>query len=145
MPLSDILSDGSAFYATTAVGFFFRLRFAPVLRQHQASGVTYQIGADVDVRSQFVNNSVLLNSQDTQFRAISDRFPVFAFAHDLGQVSAPTAPVVYSIGHVRDPVVQYIILSGGMQARSSYFWTRFAKIGDAVNSRISSSPAFRFH
>ncbi|KAI0779898.1 DUF1793-domain-containing protein [Fomes fomentarius] len=95
-------------------------------------GTTYQVGADTDLRAQFINNSKLSNTLDTKFRAISDHWPVFAFAHDLGTVTAVTDPVVFSIGHARDPAVQYIILNGGTQNRSSYFWSAHPNIGDAI-------------
>ena len=65
---------------------------------------------------------------------MSNNWPVFAFAHDLGTVSTATDPVVYAVGHVRDPVVQYVIINNAIQNRSSYFWTRFASIGDAVST-----------
>ncbi|KAJ7368429.1 hypothetical protein DFH08DRAFT_25512 [Mycena albidolilacea] len=110
---------GSAFYATTS-----------------ASGVTYQSGEDLVVRAQFVNNSVLLNTADTGFRPISERWPVFAFAHDLGKAvnSTPSTPVVVSVGHVRDPAISYIIAGGQLQDRSSYFWNQFSDISDAITS-----------
>ncbi len=98
----------------------------------QTAGTTYQVGADTDLRAQFINNSKLTNTLDRNFRAISDHWPVFAFAHDLGTVTEVTDPVVFSIGHARDPAVQYIILNGGTQNRSSYFWSAYPKIGDAV-------------
>jgi hypothetical protein len=75
--------------------------------------VTFQTGTDTVLRTQFVNSSVLLNTNDTDFRAISDRFPVFAFAHDLGEIAGtPSKPVVVSVGHVRDPAISYIVAGG---------------------------------
>ncbi|KAI1794379.1 DUF1793-domain-containing protein [Ganoderma leucocontextum] len=118
--ISDRIQQGSAFHSTL-----------------NTAGATYQTGEDVVVRAQFAANGTLANTQDTAFRAISDRWPVFAFAHDLGAVTSATVPVVYSIGHVRDPVVQYVILNGGVQARSSYFWTRFSTIGDAISTFLN--------
>ncbi|KAI0737538.1 DUF1793-domain-containing protein [Daedaleopsis nitida] len=100
-------------------------------------GVTYQTGEDVVVRAQFVANGTLANTQDTQFRAISDRWPVFAFAHDLGTVTSSTEPVVFSVGHTRDPVIQYIITNNAIQNRSSYFWTKYSSFGDAVKMFVS--------
>ncbi|KAF7352678.1 MPN domain-containing protein [Mycena venus] len=115
---SDRALYGSAFYSTTS-----------------GSGMTYQSGEDLVVRSQFVNNSILLNTQDTSFRAISDRWPVFAFAHDLGKVNnVPSTPVVVSVGHVRDPAISYIVAGGNLQDRSSYFWNQFSDISDAITS-----------
>ncbi|THH26639.1 hypothetical protein EUX98_g7550 [Antrodiella citrinella] len=115
--LNDQIQHGSAFFSTGST-----------------QGVTYQTGEDVQVRAQFVQSSVLLNSQDTQFRAVSDKWPVFAFASDLGSVSTSSTPVVFALGHVRDPAIQYITSDGPLQERSLYFWTQFSTIGDAIAS-----------
>ena len=88
----------------------------------------------------FINNTRLMNTLDTDFRGISDQWPVFAFAHDLGSVTAPSDPVVYAVGHVRDPVVQYVTVNGIMQDRSSYFWTEYGSVADGV--RVFISPRF---
>ncbi|KAJ7781111.1 DUF1793-domain-containing protein [Mycena metata] len=102
---------GSVFYSTTATG------------------------EDLVVRAQFVNNSVLLNTKDSNFRAISDNFPVFAFAHDLGKIAATSSvPVVVSVGHVRDPAISYIVAGGKLQDRSSLFWNQFSAISDAITA-----------
>lgn len=42
----------------------------------EQSGVSYQIGQDTVVRSQFVNNGSLDCTVDSQFRAVSDRWYV---------------------------------------------------------------------
>jgi hypothetical protein len=86
---------------------------------------TYQTGADVTVRAQFINNGKLANTLDTNFRAISDNWPVFGLAHDLGAVTAASAPVVFSVGHIRDPAIEYIIAGGATQSRSLYFLSKF--------------------
>ncbi|KAJ7129541.1 DUF1793-domain-containing protein [Mycena epipterygia] len=115
---------GSVFYSTTA-----------------ASGVTYQTGEDIVVRTQFVNQSVLLNTKDTDFRAISDRWPVFAFSTDLGKIASTSNPVVVSVGHVRDPAISYIVSGGKLQDRSSYFWNQFSNVSDAVTSFLGEYGA----
>jgi hypothetical protein len=57
------------------------------------------------LRTAFVTKGVLGNSQDTQFRAINDRWPVFAFARDIGAITDSSKnPVVFAVGHVRDPL-----------------------------------------
>lgn len=78
------------------------------------------------VRTQFITSSGLLNTQDQNFRAIQDNWPVFALAHDLGQINEETPPILYSIGHVRDPAVDYIVSANGTEARSLYFWSQFS-------------------
>ena len=79
------------------------------------------------VRAQFINNGRLTNGQDTNFRAVSNDWPVFGLSHDLGAVgSTLTAPVVFSVGHVRDPALQYIVAKDALQTRSLYFWSQFS-------------------
>jgi hypothetical protein len=81
-----------------------------VLSSEDKPGLTWQIGADADTRTQVSDHGVLLNTQDTNKpRAISDHWPVFAFNMDLGTVgSQPTRPFVVSVGHVREPAVSYL-------------------------------------
>ncbi|KAJ3976289.1 DUF1793-domain-containing protein [Lentinula raphanica] len=99
------------------------------------SGVTYQTGEDIIVRAQFINTGKLDNIQDTNFRAISDNWPVFAYAHDLGTVSSEaTEPVVIGVGFVRDPAIEYIVAGGQLQNRSSYFMNSFTSPSDAMLS-----------
>ena len=57
---------------------------------------------------------------------------MFAFAEDLGNVSGTSKPVVFSIGHVRDPAIEYIIANDQIQQRSLYFLTAHATPSDAV-------------
>ncbi|KAG6869299.1 hypothetical protein C0993_000052 [Termitomyces sp. T159_Od127] len=93
---------------------------------------TFQSGSHDDVRIQFLDNGRLSNSRDTNFRSIEDGWPVFGLAHDLGKISGPTVPLVFSIGHVRDPVIRYTWPEGRVQPRSLYFWSRFSAISDVV-------------
>ena len=65
------------------------------------TGLTYQTGADVDVRGAFISNGKLANSLDTSFRAANDNWPVFAFSVDLGSVNCQTEPIVLGVGHYR--------------------------------------------
>ncbi|TCD60187.1 hypothetical protein EIP91_010601 [Steccherinum ochraceum] len=115
--ISDHIQQGSAFYST-----------------HNTTGTTFQTGQDTVVRAQFIANGSLANTQDTNFRAVSDRWPVFAYAHDLGTVSKATLPVVLSVGHVRDPAIEYIIAGGALQQRSVFFWTQFSTVSAAISS-----------
>jgi hypothetical protein len=73
-----------------------------------ASNLTYQSGQDLVVRGQFVSNGTLANSNDTNYRAISNNWPVFAFCHDLGRVGEQAITVPLSIGQVRTPAVSYL-------------------------------------
>jgi hypothetical protein len=69
---------------------------------------SYQSGQDVVVRGQFVDNGVLADTNDTNYRAISDNWPVFGLCADLGQVSGQAVSVPLVIGQVRTPAVSYL-------------------------------------
>ncbi|KAG6830826.1 hypothetical protein H0H92_014478 [Tricholoma furcatifolium] len=86
--VNELTQYGSAYYSTP-----------------NTVSATYQTGQDVVVRAQFINNGFLPNTQDTSFRAINDDWPVFALAHDLGEINNASTPVVFSVGHVRDPAL----------------------------------------
>ncbi|EIW62026.1 DUF1793-domain-containing protein [Trametes versicolor FP-101664 SS1] len=115
--VSDHIQQGSAYHSTL-----------------NTVGATWQNGQDTVVRAQFINNGKLTNAGDTAFRAVSDRWPVFAFAHDLGTITGATAPVVFAVGHARDPAVQYIVAGGALQSRSLFFWTRFSTVASAIST-----------
>ncbi|KAJ9130367.1 Glutaminase A [Pleurostoma richardsiae] len=61
-------------------------------------GMTYQIGEDTVVRTQFVNNRVLNDTVDSDFRAVNSNWPVFAFAHDLGTIGTSAVSVQFGLG-----------------------------------------------
>lgn len=44
-----------------------------------STGMTYQSGADVTVRGNFVGSGSLPNTQDSNYRATDDNYPVFGF------------------------------------------------------------------
>ncbi|KAJ9205056.1 hypothetical protein DTO164E3_1679 [Paecilomyces variotii] len=73
----------------------------------QVHGLTYQAGPSTDARNTFAANGSLPNSQDTNYRAISDNWPVFAFAINLGPVDEWGSGVLFSIGLTQDEAVQY--------------------------------------
>ena len=103
----------------------------------QSANVTFQTGQDVAVRGQFLNHSTLLNTQDTDYRAISDDWPVFALAHDLGAISPSRVDtVVFSVGHARDPMINYTLGHGNHQYRHPYFLSRYGTFEDAVSVHV---------
>jgi hypothetical protein len=81
-----------------------------VLSSTARTGLTWQIGADTDVRKQIATQGVLADTEDPgKPRAINNRYPVFALNQDLGTVGArPGTPFVVSIGHLRDPGASYL-------------------------------------
>ncbi|TBU49426.1 hypothetical protein BD309DRAFT_76359 [Dichomitus squalens] len=119
--VSDHTQYGSAYHATL-----------------NTVGATWQSGQDIVVRQQFISNGALANTADTNFRAVSNNWPVFGFAHNLGTVgTSATAPVVFVVGHVRDPAIQYITANNGRQDRSVLFWTRFSTVSSAISTFIN--------
>ncbi|KAJ7498777.1 hypothetical protein FB451DRAFT_1015143 [Mycena latifolia] len=122
--ISDHTQYGSAFYSTS-----------------NTVGATYQTGADVTVRAQFINNGKLANTLDTNFRAISNNWPVFGLAHDLGTITAATTPVVFSVGHIRDPAISYIVAGGGTQSRNLYFLSQFPTSAAVISSFLGDYSA----
>jgi hypothetical protein len=74
------------------------------------SGLTWQIGADADVRKQIATQGALADTADgDKPRAINNRWPVFALNQDLGTVgSRATTPFVLCIGQIREPAASYL-------------------------------------
>ncbi|KAJ7179003.1 DUF1793-domain-containing protein [Mycena filopes] len=122
--INDHTQYGSAFYSTP-----------------NTVGATFQTGADVTVRAQFINNGKLANTLDTAFRAISDNWPVFGFAHDLGTITTTKAPVVFSVGHIRDPALEYVVAGGGTQSRNLYFLSQFPTSAAVISSFLGDYNA----
>ncbi|KAI1103178.1 glutaminase A [Jackrogersella minutella] len=73
-----------------------------------ASGLTWQSGADTDVRGAFINNGVLPNTKDTNYRAVQDSWPVFGFANDLGTVGTSSVSTLYSIGMTQGDAIKLL-------------------------------------
>ncbi|KZV98208.1 DUF1793-domain-containing protein [Exidia glandulosa HHB12029] len=115
--VNDHIQQGSVFYSV-----------------NNGTDITYQTGQDTVLRAQFINNGRLANTQDTAFRAVSDRWPVFAFAKDFGTVgTTATAPVVFSVGHIRDPAAQYVTKGNVLQSRSSFFFSQLSTPAAVIN------------
>ncbi|OTA70540.1 glutaminase A [Hypoxylon sp. EC38] len=70
--------------------------------------LSWQSGADTDVRGAFINNGVLPNTKDTNFRAVQDSWPVFGFANDLGSVGSASVSTLYSIGITQDGAINLL-------------------------------------
>ncbi|KAJ5738640.1 hypothetical protein N7493_001795 [Penicillium malachiteum] len=72
-----------------------------------SDSMTYQAGEDTVVRGQFSSNGTLENTINTDYRAISDDWPVFAFSSNLGSVSSSPVSTLFSIGLTQDEAVQF--------------------------------------
>ncbi|KAH9055600.1 hypothetical protein EDB87DRAFT_1567201 [Lactarius vividus] len=87
--------------------------------------VTYKIAEDSISREFFQLNGVLDNQTDPNFRPISPNFAVFAISRNLGTIRATQDPVVWAVGYVTDPAINYTDLSGATQQRSLFYKTQY--------------------
>ena len=80
-----------------------------ILATPQIPGLTYQSGPSATVRTQFVEQGVLLDTDDTSYTSIGgDGYPAFGFALDLGQLGSQPQTRQFSLGQVRTPLVSYL-------------------------------------
>lgn len=80
-----------------------------ILATPQIPGLSYQSGPSETVRTQFVDQGVLLDTDDTSYTSIGDDgYPSFGFALDLGQVGSRPQIRQFSLGQVRTPLVSYL-------------------------------------
>ncbi|BGP39357.1 hypothetical protein JCM10449v2_003295 [Rhodotorula kratochvilovae] len=91
-----------------------RAVYATALRD----GVVAGSGPADQVRSPFIRHGHLDGSHDARYRQVNDRQPVFGFSVSLSE-QEPSA--VFTIGHVRDPYVNYVTPHG--QVDLSGLWT----------------------
>ncbi|KAG8820436.1 hypothetical protein FRC17_010150, partial [Serendipita sp. 399] len=93
-------------------------------------GITYQAGQDRSMRRGFDITGFLNNTVDRTFREINDKWPCFALARDLGNITSAAGPVVFAVGLSRDPAVSYAT-ADGQQSRSLFYRTQFAQDSEA--------------
>jgi hypothetical protein len=80
-----------------------------VFATDDVAGLTWQTGADSVVRAAGAAGTLANTNETNQPRAINNNWPVFAFNRALGAVgSGGSAPIVFTIGHVRTPAVSYL-------------------------------------
>ncbi|EUC29373.1 hypothetical protein COCCADRAFT_106682 [Bipolaris zeicola 26-R-13] len=88
-------------------------------------GLTYMSGADVKVRETFNNSGKLDNSQDSNFRAINDQWPVFAYSLDFQKVGSEAKNQLFTIGVCQDDAIQFLG-AGGLTTLPSLWKSYFA-------------------
>ncbi|KAF8168518.1 hypothetical protein B0H34DRAFT_62865 [Crassisporium funariophilum] len=120
---NDSAEDGIAYLATSA----------------STPGLTWQTAASETTKHEFSVNGSMPNTQDTNFRAINDGWPVVVLVSDLGTISRTASPVVFALGLVRDPVIRYV-RDGGIETRRSYFWTKYPLIDQAIDAFLADFP-----
>jgi hypothetical protein len=99
-----------------------------------AQGVTYATCSDQVCRNMFAANGRLDGTQDINFRVVSSSWPVMALSYALGAITQTQQPLVFALGHARDPVVEYQRANSVLEERSLFFHTFFDSIEDAVSA-----------
>jgi hypothetical protein len=94
--------------------------------------LTYQSGQDIVVRGNFESNGTLPDTQDTDYRAIEDNFPVFGFAIDLGSVGKQPVETLFSLGLTQELAIQFDGEGGTIQQVPSLWNSYFSTELDAV-------------
>ena len=87
----------------------------------QVNGLSFQSGADVGVRAAFIKNGKLGNTDDQNYRAINDAWPVFGFAVDYGSVGTESASSLFTINLAQDQAILFNPGPAGTPIPS--FWT----------------------
>ncbi|OWP04752.1 hypothetical protein B2J93_4034 [Marssonina coronariae] len=87
-----------------------------------SESLTYQSGADIDVRGTFESRGKLPNTKDTNYRSINQEYPVFGFSTDLGSVTGPRS-TLYAIGLTQERAIQFGGATGVVPLNS--LWTAF--------------------
>lgn len=99
-------------------------------------GLTYQSGADHDVRGQFLNYSHLANSQDNNYRAINDIYPVFGFGVDLGPISNSSVSTLFQLSLHQHDCIQFECAQGNQSVPC--LWTSYLSNDTLAVSRGES-------
>ncbi|EKM77071.1 hypothetical protein AGABI1DRAFT_43976 [Agaricus bisporus var. burnettii JB137-S8] len=101
------------------------------------SRLTWQSGSDKDCRANFTQDGKLANFKSTDHRPVNETgiWPVFSFAIDLGSVAPNNQPdsVVWALGLVRDPLVNYATTNPTYQNRTGYYWSTYRNIDDVIS------------
>jgi len=72
------------------------------------ANLTHRSGEDTVVRSQFASSGTLDNTADTNYRAINDSYPVFAYALNLGSVGTASVSSLFTISLNQKEAIQVI-------------------------------------
>lgn len=98
--------------------------------------LAYQSGPDSVVRQQFLKNGTLTNTKDTNYRPISQDWPVFGYSSDFGTVQRETHSTLYTIGIAQKQAIQFDGTTGIIPLSS--LWTSyFATEEDSVSAQTA--------
>lgn len=87
------------------------------------ASLTHQSGADTAVRQQFVDNGLLDNSADGNYRPIQQAYPVFGFSRDMGSVDSSPASALFQISLHQENAIQFLGQNGVQPVPS--LWTSY--------------------
>jgi hypothetical protein len=87
------------------------------------ASLTHRSGADTTVRKQFADNGHLDNSADSNYRPISQAYPVFGFSRDLGSVGSSSASALFQISLHQENAIQFLGANGIQPVPS--LWTSY--------------------
>ena len=109
------------------------------------ANLTYQSGADTSVRTNFATNGKLPDTQDTNYRAIQNAYPVFGLAVDLGSVGTTAVSTLFVIGLAQQQAIQFDGANGIVSLPSlwtSYYSTDLAALSFFYNDYATSESNF---
>ena len=84
----------------------------------------------------FQLNGSLDNQTDINFQSVKSSLTAFSIARDLGIIDVTQDPVVWAVGFVTDPAVNYTDLSGASQQRSLFYKSKYSDDTSLVSTRI---------
>lgn len=87
------------------------------------ASLTHQSGADTAVRQQFIDNGLLDNSADGNYRPIQQAYPVFGFSRDMGSVDSSPASALFQISLHQENAIQFLGQNGVQPVPS--LWTSY--------------------
>lgn len=105
------------------------------------TGLTYQSGTDIVVREAFASSGVLADTQDSNYRAIDEDYPVFGFANDLGTVGTTPVSTLFTLILAQEDAIYFNGASGNVSVPSlwtSYFSTEAALVGLLAETKVPS-------
>ncbi|OTA98868.1 hypothetical protein M426DRAFT_42491, partial [Hypoxylon sp. CI-4A] len=96
---------------------------------HGASNFSYQSGSATSVRFGFINNRALNNDAGSITRGFGNQEPVYAFAHDMGDVVETS--VRYTIGSIQSPSIRYLH-KGGLSNLAPWWEKCYGEMHDMI-------------
>jgi hypothetical protein len=108
----------------------------------QGGDITYKIAQAYDSRSLFQTNGTLDNQTDPNFRSISPNFTVFGIARNLGTIQAMQDPIVWAVGFITEPAINYTDPSGASQKRSLFYKTQYSDDTSLVSIHVRQQLEF---